>query len=398
VSKTVIDVLSAAVQSEPQNAELRLHLAAALLEAGEHARALDECRAVLAAHPDHEQALRVAASAAEASGAETTAASYRRLASALSARAQGGEGEVVRLHSVRAPNGRHGSVEERPAVTLADVGGLESVKRRLRAAFLAPLENPSLRRLYGKSLRGGLLLWGPPGCGKTFVARALAGELGARFVTIGLHEILGMYSGESERNLHEVFEQARRSAPTVLFLDEVDALGRRRSQVSDSSGRDLSAQLLSELDGVAAENEGVFVLAASNHPWDVDTALRRPGRLDRTLLVLPPDVEAREAILRYHLNERPVEDDVDVAALARVTTRFSGADLAHLCETAAEHALEACLERGATRGLSAGDFELALGEVRPSTGPWLQLARNYAEFGSDGGSYDELVAYLRAPW
>ena len=195
-----------------------------------------------------------------------------------------------------------------------------------------------------------------------------------------------MYIGESERNLHEVFELARRTAPPVLFLDEVDALGRRRSQLSSSSGRDLSAQLLAELDGVAADNEGVFVLAATNHPWDVDTALRRPGRLDRTLLVLPPDVEAREAILRYHLSERPVEDDLDVAALARATTRFSGADLAHLCETAAEHALDACLESGVTRGLTARDLALALEEVRPSTGPWLQVARNYAEFGSDGGS------------
>lgn len=173
-------------------------------------------------------------------------------------------------------------------VRLADVGGMQEVKDRLEAAFLAPLRNPELRKLYGKSLRGGLLLYGPPGCGKTFVARAVAGELGASFLSVSVNDVLDMWIGNSERNMHELFETARRQAPCVVFLDELDALGGKRSRTQSAGLRNTVNQLLTELDGInAAANEGVFVLAATNVPWDVDIALRRPGRFDRTLLVLP---------------------------------------------------------------------------------------------------------------
>ncbi|HEY9378202.1 MAG TPA: ATP-binding protein, partial [Jiangellaceae bacterium] len=167
---------------------------------------------------------------------------------------------------------------ERSTVTLADVGGMEEVKQRLEAAFLAPMRNPELRKAYGKSLRGGLMLYGPPGCGKTFLAKAVAGELGARFLSVALSDVLDMYVGRSERNVADLFALARRSAPCVLFLDEIDALGQRRSQTRMSGMRTTVNQLLSELDGISSDNEGVFVLAATNHPWDVDVALRRPGR------------------------------------------------------------------------------------------------------------------------
>jgi SpoVK/Ycf46/Vps4 family AAA+-type ATPase len=279
-------------------------------------------------------------------------------------------------------------------VTLADVGGLAEVKQRLEAAFLAPMRNPELRRLYGKSLRGGLLLYGPPGCGKTFIARAVAGELGARFLSIGLSDVLDMYIGQSERNLHDIFETARRNAPCVLFLDEVDALGGKRSNLRHSAMRGTVNQLLTELDGAGSDNEGVFVLAATNHPWDVDSALRRPGRLDRTLLVLPPDAPAREAILRHHLRDRPVAG-VELGKLVKATEGYSGADLAHLCETAAEAALLDSAASGAVRMIGTGDLTAALRQVKPSIEPWLAAARNVALFANDGGIYDELLAYLK---
>jgi AAA+ superfamily predicted ATPase len=279
-------------------------------------------------------------------------------------------------------------------VTLADVGGMQQVKDRLEAAFLAPLRNPGLRELYGKRLGGGMLLWGPPGCGKTFLARALAGELGARFLSVGLTDVLDMYVGSSERNLHELFELARQEAPVVLFLDEVDALGQKRSATRGAGARSQVNQLLTELDGLDSTNDGVFVLAATNQPWDVDAALRRPGRLDRMLLVLPPDRAAREAVFRYHLRHRPVSG-IDLARLAKATEGYSGADIAHVCETAAEQALLDSVRTGHSRLITMADVQRATAEVRPSTGPWFDSARNTVLFGDDEETYGELRGYLR---
>ena len=406
-----LDAVRAAVGADPENVELRAHLASLLLIEGDAQSARQEAELVLAKVPDHREVLGVAAEAAEQLGDLTAATGYRRLQAALSELSipaaeepTGEEAEEkstpTRLHAVRAKvRAGRGSIEgnvsevERPVIKLEDVGGMENVKRRLRTAFLAPLENPALRRMYGMSLRGGLLLYGPPGCGKTFIARATAGELGARFIGVGLHEVLDMWMGQSERNLHELFESARRAAPCVLFFDEVDALGRKRSQLTHSAGREVVVQFLSELDSFGTENEGVFVLAATNHPWDVDAALRRPGRFDRMILVLPPDEPARVAILRFHLRERPL-GDIDLEALAAATDLFSGADLAHLCESAAESALEESIASGTPRPIEMMDFERSLEEVRPSTLPWLHTARNFAEFSGEGG-YDDLLAYLR---
>jgi SpoVK/Ycf46/Vps4 family AAA+-type ATPase len=283
---------------------------------------------------------------------------------------------------------------ENSTITLDDVGGMRPVKDRLEAAFLAPLANPRLRELYGKSLRGGLLLYGPPGCGKTFIARALAGELQAKFLSVGIADILDPFFGQTERNLHEAFQLARREAPCVLFFDEIDALGARRTQHQTSMLRGAVNQLLTELDGIDGANEGVFVLAATNQPWDVDPALRRPGRLDRTLLVLPPDAEARESVFRYHLRHRPVEG-IDLKRLSKLTDGFSGADIAHICESASELALLDSARSGQVRMIGMADLEAALREVRPSIGGWLETARNVVLFADEDGTYTELRNYLK---
>lgn len=283
---------------------------------------------------------------------------------------------------------------QRSHVRLEHVGGMVEVKQRLEAAFLTPMRNPELRRAFGKNLRGGLLLYGPPGCGKTFIAKAVAGELGARFIAVTIADVLDMYIGNSERNLADLFALARRSAPCVLFLDEIDALGIKRSRTHSSTMRQTVNQLLSELDGVTSVNEGVFVLAATNHPWDVDTALRRPGRLDRTLLVLPPDEPARAAILAYHLRDRPVEG-IDLRRLAKATDGYSGADLAHLVESAAENVMMEAARTGVVRVIRHADVEAASRDVRPSVAPWFETARNVAMFANENGTYDDLLRYLR---
>jgi AAA+ superfamily predicted ATPase len=432
VDESVIAAMAAAVEVNPENPALRIHLISLLIPAQRYAEALEHCVVVLKHQPDNVEILRYAAQAAEAVGENTKAEGYRRLYQALTGSTignsqqeqhseqkehftlsskhddnadgqeveeedskGGGRGNVVPLRVIEGGAGSDDLFEaEMPEVKLADVAGMEDVKRRLNLAFLAPMKNPEMRKMFGKSLRGGLLLYGPPGCGKTFIARAVAGELGAKFMSVGLADVLDMWLGNSEKNLHETFETARRNAPCVLFFDEVDALGRKRSLVRHSASSNVVIQLLSELDSIGAKNRGVFVLAATNHPWDVDTALRRPGRLDRVVLVLPPDAPARLAILQYHLQGRPL-DKLDLEAIAAKTEDYSGADMAHLCEAAAELAMEESLQSGKPRGITMEDFKRALKEVRPSTRAWLEMARNYAMFANEGGVYDDLLKYLR---
>jgi AAA+ superfamily predicted ATPase len=400
-------VARATAEADPENLEARIAYAGVLLETADAQAALEEFAAVLARDPANREALLGAGQAAEAAGEHARAEGYRRLLQALMGApreaspaamplgdpATGEETRPVTLRVEGEPDDGLWSAE-RPSLSLADVAGMQAVKRRLDVAFLGPLRNPELRRTFGKLLRGGLLLYGPPGCGKTFVARALAGEIRASFFSIGLADVLDMYHGESERKLHELFQAARRSAPTVLFFDEIDALGQRRAHLRHHAGRNVVAQLLAELDGLHQENEGLFVLGATNHPWDVDTALLRPGRLDRVILVLPPDRAAREAVLRFHLRDRPAAG-IDIGWVAGQTADFSGADLAHLCDSATEIALEEAVTTGRVRGVTTADMKQALREVRPSTRAWFETARNYALFANEGGIYDDLVAYMR---
>jgi transitional endoplasmic reticulum ATPase len=283
---------------------------------------------------------------------------------------------------------------ERPTVTFADVGGMEELKEEIRMKIVYPLTRPELFRAFGKSAGGGILLYGPPGCGKTFLARATAGEIKAAFLSVEIHEVLDMWLGQSERNLHEVFDQARRNRPCVLFFDEVDALGASRSDLRQSAGRHLVNQFLAELDGVRSSNEGVLILAATNAPWALDPAFRRPGRFDRVLFVPPPDAPARAAILRALCRDKPVRD-IDAAAIAARTDGFSGADLKAVVDLAIERKLREAMTTGALAPLTTRDLLDAVSAVRPSTREWFATARNYALYANPGGIYDDIRRYLK---
>ena len=282
---------------------------------------------------------------------------------------------------------------ERPAVTFAEDGGMDEVKEEIRMKILLPLTQPDLYKAYGKPIGGGILMYGPPGCGKTHLARATAGEAGADFISVGLDEILDMWIGSSERNLHEVFERARFRKPSVLFFDEVDALGARRTDMRSASNRHVINQFLAELDGVKASNEGILVLAATNAPWHLDSAFRRPGRFDRVLFVPPPDLAARASILRILCRDKPA-DTIDFDFVAGRTGGFSGADLKAVVDRCIEAKLREAMRAGAVRPLTTRDLGSAAKAVKPSTREWFATARNYALHANEGGIYDDVLRHL----
>ncbi len=445
VDPELLEGLEAAVAASPDNVPLRLHLGSLLLKAGRPTDALEQCAAVLLRVPDHRAALDLAASAtmavepprwandrsergASAARIIPVPAGGRPLLGAVreQPRASGGPsggpaggpsggGEPPRLDGE--PEDLAEDLEEReererdeqvaslledlglqiePAgVTFADVGGMSSVKQWLAdAASGSQVQQvqQSRRRRLERTLHGGLLEYGPPGCGKTFVARAVAGELGVSFLPVDLGRLLDQRPGEGDRSLHEVFQAARLSAPCLLFLDQLDALGDGPGTRRRSFSRGVVEQLVAELKAMWEEGGGVTVVAASENPWDVDPLLR--DRLARRLLVLPPDREARETIIWQTLGDYPVAD-LNLAALAGRTEGFSATDLITLSDSAVEIATERSLASGRNRPVGMDDFNRSLLRVRPSPPAWLALARDFVLYAGHGGVYDDLLAYLR---
>lgn len=282
---------------------------------------------------------------------------------------------------------------QRPDVTFGQVGGMEAVKEDIRMKILYPMKNADLFAAYGKKAGGGVLLYGPPGCGKTLIARATAGEIEAKFISVGLHQILDMWIGKSEERLHRIFEFARKHAPAVLFFDEVDALAADRKDMRSSAGRTLINQFLAELDGNLAENEGVLVLGATNAPWHLDSAFLRPGRFDRLVFVPPPDLPARAQIIEIMARGKPVAS-LDAPALARAIGDFSGADIKAMFDQAVETALGEAMKSGQIIPLSQKTLLQAARQVKPSTRRWFESAKNYALYANQSGFYDEVLAYL----
>lgn len=282
---------------------------------------------------------------------------------------------------------------ERPQINFSQVGGMEGVKEEINIKIIQPLLHPDLYRAYGKSAGGGILMYGPPGCGKTHLARATAGEVRAKFLSVGIHDILDMYFGNSEQKLHQLFEMARRNRPCVLFFDEVDALGASRRDMRTSTGRHLINQFLAELDGANTSNDGILILAATNAPWHLDAAFRRPGRFDRILFVPPPDAPARAEILRILLRDKPTQE-VEYGKLGEKLQEMSGADLKAVIDATVETKLREAMKSGRPTPITTKDLQQAAKAVKPTTKEWFLTARNYALYANEGGLYDDILTYL----
>jgi transitional endoplasmic reticulum ATPase len=406
----------AALGLSPDNDKLKIALARAFFLQGKNSAALVIVEEMLKSSSPPGAALVLHAKLLERAGdieravrqykrgvAEDSAAADSEFAGRLGIRVDrddaGGDesGEVIdgRVRSASEPEGGPGVAEiEKPKIKFKDVGGMDAVKDDIRMKIIHPLAHPELYKAYGKTIGGGILMYGPPGCGKTHLARATAGEINANFISVGINDVLEMWLGNSERNLHQLFQQARRNKPCVLFFDEVDALAASRADMRHSAARHMINQFLAEMDGIEAANEGVLILAATNAPWHVDAAFRRPGRFDRILFVPPPDVAARAAILRIQLTGKPVEG-IDHEHLAKKTEAFSGADLKAIVDTAIEEKLRAAIKLGRPEPLTTRDLAAAAASIKPSTKEWFATARNYALYSNQGGAYDDILKYLK---
>jgi SpoVK/Ycf46/Vps4 family AAA+-type ATPase len=354
-----------------------------------HARLLAATQQPDAARDAYAQALRLDPSLADAAlGQELQASAPRRVP------ASGPEAATPGQDFPTLPPSALGAGLEKPKINFADVGGMEAVKEEIRLKIIHPLHFPDLYKAFGKASGGGLLLYGPPGCGKTYLARATAGEVQANFLSVGIAEILDMWLGNSEKNLHQLFELARAQAPCVLFFDEVDALAANRHDLRQSAGRTVINQFLEELDGVSASNEGVLVMAATNAPWHLDPAFRRPGRFDKIVLVTPPDEAARASIIDILLKGKPLDNSVNAAAVAARTAGLSGADLKAVVDGAVDTCLRASMRAGRPLPIEQSDLLDAAKLVKASTKEWFATARNYALYSNEGGLYDDILVYL----
>ncbi|HLI45752.1 MAG TPA: CDC48 family AAA ATPase [Geobacterales bacterium] len=264
-----------------------------------------------------------------------------------------------------------------PAVTFEDIGDLDEAKAKIREIVELPLKHPELFKRLGIDPPKGVLLIGPPGTGKTLLAKAVAGESGAYFITINGPEIMSKFYGESEARLREVFREAEQNAPAIIFIDEIDAIAPPRGEVVGEVEKRVVSQLLALMDGMKGRGN-VIVIAATNRPEAIDPALRRPGRFDREIVIGMPDKKARKEILMVHTRHMPLDSNVDLDELSQITHGFSGADIAALVREAAMHALRRFLpkidlEKGVippdvlqNLKVTKEDFEKALRDVQPS--------------------------------
>jgi len=262
---------------------------------------------------------------------------------------------------------------QKPKIRFDDIAGLDTVKENIKEAIIYPFKYPETYQYYGVRPGGGILLYGPPRCGKTMIAAAAAAECDAVFINLKVSDIKDKYVGESEKNIKEVFDVARSYDRAIIFFDEIDSLGGERSASSEGHERSLVSELLAQMDGLEAKGtvRKYLVLAATNRPWDVDMALRMPGRFDTTVFVPHPDFDARKKLLHLSLKDNPLSPSVNLEVLARRTEGYASAEIVDMCQSAAKIPLRAEIkEAKPRRQLTMADFEKALKDQRTALATW----------------------------
>lgn len=297
---------------------------------------------------------------------------------------------------------------EVPDVKWEDIGGLEDTKRDLQEMVRYPIEHRGLFEKFGMEASRGVLFYGPPGCGKTLMAKAIANECGANFISVKGPELLNAYFGGSEANVRDLFDKARSASPCILFFDEMDSIARARGSGSGSDTSDrVINQILSEIDGIGS-GKTLFIIGATNRPDILDPGIMRPGRLDQLIYIPLPDFESRVSIFKANLRKSPVADDITFELLADVTDGFSGADITEICQRAAKNAIRESIaaEIERQRRVEAGELTQAEADALPDPVPVItrahfedSMSKARRSVGEDVvAQYDEFTAKIKQKW
>lgn len=266
---------------------------------------------------------------------------------------------------------------EKPDVDFSDVAGLRRIKEMINEAIVYPLKKPELAEKYGKTVGGGIIFYGPPGCGKTYLGKATAGECNASFLNVKITDVVDMYVGNTEKNIHNIFEMARKNTPAILFFDEIDGFGGRRDATQQNFEKRAINQFLTEMDGVEYSNEGVLTVGSSNAPWYLDPALRRAGRFSKFIYFPEPDKKTRKEIFKIHMRGKPIDNRIDFSRLARLTEGYSAADIKEVCDVASAIPWKEALESGHERKITMQDFLIATVKVKSSIPQWYTSVKKF---------------------
>lgn len=257
-------------------------------------------------------------------------------------------------------------VNKKSDVTFNDVAGLEDVKEEICIKIIYPFEHPKVAKKYGVGSGGGVLLYGPSGTGKTFIAKAIANEVEASFFNIKPSDIMSKWVGEAEHNIEELFRIARSKPKSVIFIDEIEALVPKRRDSGSTIMQRVVPQILAEMDGMNSENSGLLFIGATNEPWSLDPAILRPGRLGEKIYVPPPDFASRKKLFELYMRNKPLTKNIDIDTLAQTAKGYSGADIKDVCIKASVIPFKESIQTGIERDIEMQDFIKALEIVKPS--------------------------------